>query len=177
VVSETPTDTVSISSRRFPEYGSLAELKCPFGVKYSEKMNRRSHDASATGVMTGAQPHAVIAMEILIEQIVIALRQVFTMHRLDSCSSTKDGLSYPPKVFEAPLAVFVKENRDSLFYDRPDREYAVRNRLGQCSETCCRSNLSPADPCQPVSVSPSPTIQVTTKSRLPKAAPKACDRA
>src|SRR5262245_44020124 len=55
-----------------PERGLLAYLQEPLGVQQAIELDDFGHDAGPAGLVAGAEPGAVVAVEILIEQNVIA---------------------------------------------------------------------------------------------------------
>src|SRR5512137_1552109 len=54
------------------EQGFLADVQCPPGIEGGVHLDELRHDASPPGLVVGAEASAVVAVEVLVEEDVIA---------------------------------------------------------------------------------------------------------
>ena len=58
--------------RALNERGLLARLQDTLGIQQAEELDELGHDPGPAGLVAGAQPGAVVAVEVLVEQDVVA---------------------------------------------------------------------------------------------------------
>lgn len=95
VVSSLPSGAPRLSERGLP-----AHLQGPLRVQGAVKLNDLGHESGPSGLVAGAQPGAIVAMEVFIEENVVApvgIALEFIGAPIDGSSAVFVQCKYPAK--------------------------------------------------------------------------------